>query len=329
LHYQIISAILIFFLLTLSFLFEGKNSTLVIISVFTLVIIYGTFFNKSTDKIIQAYFAQRKAKEALEELAEKLEEQVEQRTKELRRAYEELKVLDKAKSEFISMASHQLRTPLTAIKGYISMFLEGSYDHLPAKIKEKMKNVFHSNERLIRIVNDLLNISKIELGKMELEKEEVQLEELIQSCYEEMRIEAERKNLKFIFTRPKKLLPKIEIDPFKMRQVILNLLDNAIRYTQKGEIEIKTEKTDSNLEISIRDTGEGLTKEEEKRIFEGFTRGGAGLTHWIEGIGLGLYIAKKYLELHNGKIWAESEGKGKGSTFYIELPIKHQKIDKT
>jgi signal transduction histidine kinase len=241
---------------------------------------------------------------------------------ELQKTYEELKVLDKAKSEFISMASHQLRTPLSATKGYISMIIEGSYGPLSEKIKEKMENVFQSNERLIKIINDLLNISKIELGKMETEIKPTKIEELIQSCYEEMKMEIEKKKLKFIFEKPKISLPKINIDPLKIRQVILNLIDNAIHYTPKGEIEIKAEKINSSIQISVRDTGEGLTEEERRTIFEGFTRGSAGITHFIEGAGLGLYIAKKYIELHRGKIRVESEGKGRGSTFYVELPIR-------
>jgi len=322
LQYQIISLILILFLLTLSLLIEGRILELVVISVFTLVFFYGYFFNKSTDKIIQANFTERKAKEALEELTEKLEQKVEEQTKEIRKAYEELKVLDKAKSEFISMASHQLRTPLSAIKGYISMLVEGSYGQVSEKAREKLKNVFQSNERLIKIVNSLLDISKIELGKMELKKVPTQLEDLIQSSFEELKIEVEKKKLKFIFKKPKTPLPKIEIDSLKIRQVILNLIDNAIRYTQKGEIEITAEKTDSAIQISVRDTGEGLTKEEQRDIFEGFTRGSAGIAYFIEGAGLGLYVAKKFLELHQGKIWVESQGKGKGSTFYAGLPIK-------
>lgn len=240
----------------------------------------------------------------------------------LQKAYEELKVLDKAKSEFISMASHQLRTPLSAIKGYISMILEGSYGQLSEKTKERLQNVFHSNERLIKIVNDLLNISRVELGKMEVEKEKTQIEDLIQSCYEEFKPVARKKNLKLIWQKPKISLPKIEIDLLKIRQVISNLIDNALRYTKKGEIEIKAKKADSTILISVRDTGEGLTPEEKRKIFEGFTRGAAGVAYWIEGAGLGLYVAKKYLELHQGKIWVESEGKGKGSTFFIELPLR-------
>ncbi|MBZ1356721.1 MAG: HAMP domain-containing histidine kinase, partial [Candidatus Nealsonbacteria bacterium] len=254
-------------------------------------------------------------------LAKGLESQVEQRTKELRKAYEDLKVLDIAKSKFITMSSHQLRTPLSAIKGYISMLIEDSYGQIPEKAKEKLIAVSQSNERLIKIVNELLTISKIELGETELFKESAQIEDIIQSCYEKMETEAKKKNLKLIWQRPKKPLPKIEIDSFKIRQAILNLIDNALKYTKEGQIEIKAEKNNSTLQISVKDTGEGLTKEEQKNIFESFTRGEAGIAYWIEGAGLGLYMAKKYLELHQGKIWAESKDKGKGSTFYIELPI--------
>jgi len=219
------------------------------------------------------------------------------------------------------MASHQLRTPLTAIKGYVSMVLEGTYGELPRRMHKPLKNVLISNDRLVKIVNDLLNISKIELGKMELEKELTQVEELVKSCYEEMKIAAEKKNLKISLKTSKDFLPKIEVDQLKLRQVISNLIDNAIRYTSQGSVEIEVRKTDSHIHILVKDTGEGLNEKEKKEIFGGFIRGTAGVNFFVEGAGLGLYVAKKFLSLHNGKIWAESEGKGKGSTFYVELPI--------
>lgn len=272
--------------------------------------------NQSSIALYNAYLHSQ-----IQDLSQNFQKKVDEQTKELRTAYEELKVLDKAKSEFISMASHQLKTPLSAIKGYISMLIEGCWGELPEKAKEKMKNVFHSNERLIRIVNDLLNISKVELGKIKLEKTPTQIVDLIQSCYNELKIEAEKKNLEFILEKPKKPLPQINIDSLKIRQVIMNLIDNAIRYTPKGEIKIGAKKTKSSILISIKDTGEGLTKEEIDSIFKGFVRGSAGINYFIEGAGLGLYVAKKFLELHQGRIWAESKGKGKGSVFYVELPI--------
>lgn len=321
-QYLIIILISLSFFIILSFLIEEKISKLAIIFIFALIIIYGYFFNRSTDNLIKLNFAQRKTNEELEELTKTLEKRVRERTKKLQESYEKLKILNRTKSEFISMASHQLRTPLSAIKGYISMIIEGTYGELPPKIKERMENVFHSNERLIKIINDLLSISKIELGKMELEKTPIQIEDLVQSCYNEMEIEAKKKGLKFIFEKPEIPLPKIELDSLKIRQVILNLIDNAIKYTQQGEINLKLVKTNSSILFLVKDTGGGLTKEEEKDIFEGFTRGSAGLNFFIEGAGLGLYVAKKFLELHNGKIWAESQGKNKGSTFCLELPLK-------
>jgi len=252
----------------------------------------------------------------------KLKREVKKATEDLQKAYKELKEVDRAKSEFIAMASHQLRTPLTIIKGLVSMILEGSYDHVSKRTEESLKHVFDSNERLIRIVNDLLNISKVELGKMELEQRELQIEKIIDSVFEEVKPEAQKKNLEFIFERPKTSLPKIKIDEAKIRQVIFNLVDNAIKYTKEGIIKVKVGKTDSKIRISVSDTGEGLTEEEKEKIFRAFTRGGAGLAHWVQGAGLGLYLSKKYIDLHKGKIWAESPGKGKGSTFYVELPVR-------
>jgi len=253
--------------------------------------------------------------------SERLEKEVEKRTEELKKAYEELKKLDIAKSEFISIASHQLRTPLSAIKGYLSMILEGSYGKLPEKIKKPMENVFASNERLIKLVNDILSVSKIEAGEMEMNFEREDPREIIKEVISELSIKAKEKNLYLNF-EAKGEIPKVLIDREKIRQVILNLVDNGIRYTQEGGVTIRLQIANGRLQIVISDTGEGLTKEEKEKLFERFSRGSAGTKFWTEGAGLGLYIAKKFVEMHNGKIWAESEGKGKGSTFYVELPIR-------
>jgi signal transduction histidine kinase len=253
--------------------------------------------------------------------SEKLEKEVEKRTEELRKAYEELKKLDIAKSEFISIASHQLRTPLSAIKGYLSMILEGSYGKLPERVKKPMENVFVSNERLIKLVNDILSVSKIEAGEMEMNWKREDLREIIKEVISELSIKAKEKNLYLNFEEPKEF-PKILLDREKIRQVILNLVDNAIRYTQKGGVTVKLQIANGRLQIVVSDTGEGLTKEEKEKLFEMFSRGTAGTKFWTEGAGLGLYIARKFVEMHNGKIWAESEGRGKGSTFYVELPMR-------
>jgi len=255
--------------------------------------------------------------------SEKLEREVEKRTKELSEAYEELKKLDRAKSEFVSIASHQLRTPLTAIKGYISMMLENSYGRAPKKMQKPLENIYASNERLIKLVNDLLNISRIEAGRMEVQPEETSVEEILKSIVEELKNEVERKGiyLKTEFPKGTKV-KKISIDKDKIRQVILNIIDNAIRYTNRGGITVRTLTKDNKYQIEVADTGEGMTREEISHLFESFSRGKAGARFWTEGAGLGLYVAKKFVDMHGGKIWAQSPGKDKGSIFFIELPIK-------
>ncbi len=235
---------------------------------------------------------------------------------------EEVERLSKAKTEFISIASHQLRTPLTAIKGYMSMIIEGTYGKVAEKIKRPMENVYKSNERLIKLVNDLLSVSRIESGRIQLKPEKTSLESIILIAVQELKNEAEKKGLALKWRKPSKALPKILIDRDQIRQVILNVVDNAIRYTNKGAVSIEANCLQKTLLIKISDTGAGMTKEEISYLFESFSRGKAGARLWTEGAGLGLYVAKKFVELHNGKIWAESKGKSKGSSFYIELPIK-------
>lgn len=242
-------------------------------------------------------------------------------TEKLQDAYQTLEKIDNTKSEFISIASHQLRTPLTCIKGYLSMLLEGDYGKLEKEQKEALSNVYQSGERLIKLTDELLDISRIELGKMNLNIIKTQIEILLQSCCEELNQRAKEKNLTLIFYPPKIFLPKVKIDELKIRQVILNLIDNAIRYTKQGKIEIVLKQKEKLILIAIRDTGDGLTEKETKQIFERFTRGSAGSAYFADGAGLGLYVAKKYIDIHQGKIWAVSPGKGRGATFFVELPI--------
>ena len=242
--------------------------------------------------------------------------------KKLQKAYKELKKLDEAKTEFISIASHQLRTPLTAIKGYISLINEKIYGKPPKRMKKPLDNIHVSTERLIKLVADLLNISRIEAGKVKLNIEKVKLEDIIDSVVNELRNLAKEKKLYLKWEKPKTPLPKVLVDKDRIRQVILNVVDNGIRYTERGGVTIRYRKGDKMSKLIVSDTGEGMTKKEMSNLFRSFTRGSIGQRTWTEGTGLGLYIAKKFLDLHEGKIWAKSPGKGKGSTFYIELPTE-------
>jgi len=235
---------------------------------------------------------------------------------------EEIEKIDRAKSEFISITSHQLRTPLTAVKGYISMILEGTYGQLAEKQAKPLENVYQSNERLIRLVNDLLNLSRLDAGKIEFSPELTSLEEMVSGVVEELIINAEKKGLYMKMEKPTRPLPKIMVDKDKLRQVILNIVDNAIKYTKDGGITLKLKRVDDSEEIKIIDTGEGMTEKELKSLFQMFSRATAGTQLHAEGAGLGLYVARQFIEMHKGKIWAESKGKGRGSTFTIQLPIK-------
>ena len=247
-------------------------------------------------------------------------EQLQRLTEKLEAANVELKRLDAAKSEFISIASHQLRTPLTAAKGYLSLALEGTYGKLAEKVKKPIAKVYESNERLIHLVNDLLSLSRIESGKMKLEPVDTNIEQMIESIVDELKVKATQKNLELIFQKPKSALPILRVDSEKVRNAVLNIIDNSIRYTNKGSITVHAAQLENAIRITITDTGEGMTKEEIAKLFESFSRGEAGAKLSTEGAGLGLYIAKQFVQMHKAKIWAESEGKGKGSTFYIELP---------
>lgn len=234
----------------------------------------------------------------------------------------ELEKLDKAKSEFLSIASHQLRTPLTAIRGYASMVLENSYGKILQKTKVPIKNILTSSERLLKLVNDLLNLSRIESGKVEIKFSETSLDELISGIIYELEVKAKEKGLYVKLKDGLKPLPKLTLDQDKIRQAILNLIDNAIKYTDKGGVMIELNNENGKLKILVSDTGAGIEKEEIGRLFESFSRGAAGNKFWANGSGLGLYVAKKFVEINGGRIWAESPGRGKGSNFYIELPIK-------
>ncbi|MDD5146677.1 MAG: HAMP domain-containing sensor histidine kinase [Candidatus Pacebacteria bacterium] len=244
-------------------------------------------------------------------------------SKELHVAYTELKKLDQAKSEFISIASHQLRTPLTALKGYLSMFLEGDYGKLPEKTLRSIENMYQSSERLIRLVNSLLNISKMEAGKVVFSPSQVDLKSLIGNVIAEFIPKAKEKNLKISFECPQGFVPFVLVDEEKIREVISNLVDNAMKYTERGGLVVRLKADRLKVAIEVEDTGIGLSQEEIGKLFQSFSRVGEGRAMCVEGAGLGLYVAKKFVETHDGKIWAESAGKGMGSRFIIELPIKN------
>ena len=252
---------------------------------------------------------------------DKLEEEVARATKELREANEKLMKLDKAKSEFISIASHQLRTPLTVIKGYISMMMEGNFGELPKSIIDSIKKVYDSNERLILLVENLLNISRIESGNLQFNLKETDMEELVISVIDELQDTAKKQGNELIYKPFASKTPCIVVDSEKIRHVILNYLDNAIKYSERGEIIIRLIHKNNKIIFSVSDSGIGLSSEEITNLFRKFYRGSLTPLIHTEGIGLGLYVAKQMITSHNGRVWAESKGKNQGATFYFSLPL--------
>ncbi len=297
----------------------GSIAFVLLIETFLSRSLYEVLF-RTTIFLIFCIFGYLLIKSVINEIKRRME--LERLTRELKIAYGKLEKLDKAKSDFISIASHQLRTPLTAIKAYVSMILEGTYGKMDRRIKDKMKRVFISSDRLTNLVNNLLNVSRIEAGKMEVELEKVDLENIISDLVKELNVKAEKKAIYLKFKKRKRKLPDVLIDKNKIKEVIINLIDNAIKYTQKGGVIVKTQTHDSKVRVIVSDTGIGIIPKEAGSLFDSFTRGQTGSLLNTEGLGLGLYIAKRFIEMQNGKIWAESKGKGKGSTFYIELPTK-------
>jgi signal transduction histidine kinase len=257
----------------------------------------------------------------------KLKKEIERATSDLRSANEELKKLDEAKSEFISIASHQLRTPLTAIKGYVSMILEGDFGKPAVKNVPPLKNVFESSERLIKLIENLLNISRIESGRIKYEFKIIQLEDMVASVISELEQVAQKKNIKLIYKSPAKPLPKIKVDEEKIRQVVMNIIDNAVKYTNAGSVEVRLGLEENNIKFCVSDTGMGIKKEDLPNLFKKFSRGSGTFLVHTEGTGLGLYVARQMIEMHKGKVWAESEGEGKGSSFIFLLPVAGKKME--
>lgn len=256
------------------------------------------------------------------EFGQKLKVEVQRATSELAVANDQLRDLDKAKSEFLSIASHQLYTPLTALRGYLSMIKEGDFGATPPKQRPILDILEVSADRLIELIKGLLDISRIESGRLELNLESVDLVEMVREMVRDLLPNANKKKLQLEFEEPAQPLPHAVVDRQRIRQVMLNFIDNAIKYTPAGRIDVTVRRQGDELIFAVTDTGKGLQPEEMNRLFSKFTRvGGADRFH-TEGTGLGLYVAKQMVEEHHGRVEVESPGPNEGSTFSMHLPIE-------
>jgi signal transduction histidine kinase len=237
---------------------------------------------------------------------------------ELAVANEKLKELDKVKTQFLSFASHQVKAPMNVVKGYATLIYDGTYGPASDKIKETAVKIKDSADRMIALVNNIMDLRKIEEGKMEFKFEETDMGALVTSLADEFKMLAVNKGLHFEYNKPEKIL-MANVDPQKIRQSIQNLIENAIKYTETGWVKVEINEFKYNeILITVTDTGHGIAKELLPELFEQYKRGSATAGK-IEGTGLGLFIARQIIIANHGEIWAESEGAGKGSKFCIKL----------
>ncbi len=248
---------------------------------------------------------------------------------ELTLANKRLQMLEQAKSKFVSVTTHQLRTPLAAIKWTFHMVLQEGLGKINPEQKEFLQKGFDSTQRIISIVNDLLNIDYIEANKLDYHFIPIKLDELIEGLIFEFTNHAESKKIKLNFLKPNKIPPEVNADPIKISMVLENLVDNAIKYTSPGgsvSVELNDDKLNSaeaTLEVKVIDSGIGIPPTEQEKIFHRFFRASNAVKQSPDGSGLGLFISRDIIQKHGGQMWFESK-EGKGTHFHFTLPI-HRK----
>jgi signal transduction histidine kinase len=275
-------------------------------------------------------FEQERARSALIAANQRLEGEVSQRTRDLRRALARAKEADRVKSAFLATMSHELRTPLNSIIGFTGLLRQEIPGPLNDEQKKQLDMVRDSSRHLLELINDVLDISKIEAGQLQTTRERFSVRETLQSIHGTLRPSAEKKGLTFEY-RPGSEVQEMVSDERRVRQIVINLVNNAIKFTQHGEIVLSAEADDRQgqrrLTIQVRDTGVGIDESYRSEIFKSFSQVDTGLTRFHEGTGLGLAICKRLCALLGGSILLESSV-GSGSTFTVVLPLEIEVVEK-
>jgi len=300
---------------------QNQENLMLAITTLTLTTVLGYIIFRSVKQEVVLAEGVRESSEKLLKINKKLEE------------------LDRAKSEFISIASHQLRTPLTSIKGFSSLLLENTFGKVPEKQKEAINKIFVNNEKLVLLVEDMLNVSRLESGRLQYDFEETEIVPLVGDVIKNLKLYAKNKKLYLKFLKPKEALPLILADQRKLSEIVANLIDNAIKYTPKGGVTVTIESFERSqkvgkfegtgtfdqtwVRVRVKDTGIGMSEEETVSIFEKFKKGNYTEEEngvLVSGTGLGVYISRQMTHASSGKLFAKSPGKNKGSEFILELP---------
>ncbi len=231
------------------------------------------------------------------------------------------KELDYLKTEFVSLATHQLRSPLAKIQGYSSMILEGEYAKVPEELKEPLQRIFLSSQNLGSLLNDFLDVAQIEKGEVSYNLKPCNLIDILNKVEESFKDVFDNTGLSLEITYDRTDELKILGDKNKIFSAISKIVDNAIRYTPQGTIRISLAEKDGDVIITVKDTGVGIEQEEIDQLFEKFRRGKNAYNISVTGSGLGLYVAKEIIESQEGKIWLKSDGPGRGTTAFIAFPL--------
>ncbi len=256
-----------------------------------------------------------------------LESKVQERTRQLASVLEEVKKISKTKSEFISAVSHELRTPLTSIKGYASLLMTGKIGDIPVEVKERLEKINKHSDNLVKFINDLLDIARIESGRAEMKFDKYSVAGIIESTRDLLVLQMREKNINWtLHIDPK--ISEIFVDRSQIERVFINVIGNAIKFTpESGTISVKVKPGDKMALIEISDTGIGISEEDIPKLFSEFYRVDNEINQNVKGTGLGLVLVKNIIEAHQGKIWVTSQPK-KGTTFHFTLPMgKLEKIE--
>ncbi len=238
--------------------------------------------------------------------------------KDLEQANARLKELDRLKSLFIASMSHELRTPLNSIIGFTGILLQGLAGGLNSEQRKQLGMVKSSSEHLLSLITDIIDLSKIEAGKIDLSPEPFELSEIVREVLGSFQVVAERKALSLSAEIPLGLM--VVSDKRRIRQVLVNLVGNSMKFTEQGSVKVTTQQKDGVIKVSVRDTGMGIKQEDLGRLFKSFSQVTTADAPKHEGTGLGLYLSKKLITLLGGEIGVESE-LGKGSVFFFTLPM--------
>ena len=256
---------------------------------------------------------------------QELELKIQDRTRQLALALEKVQKISRTKSEFVSAVSHELRTPLTSIKGYAAILLSERLGEIPEKVKERLEKINKHSDSLVELINDLLDISRIESGRVEMKFEKIDMKTLIENARDVLMPQMREKNLKFV-TEIAPQLPDVIADEKQIERALINLLSNAVKYTLQGTITVRAFSDNKEITVEVEDTGAGILQEDMVRLFTEFYRVENEMNKNIKGTGLGLALVKNIITAHQGRIWVTSEPNVK-TIFHFSIPIEPPKLE--